>query len=129
MGNSENEKCDIETLKLIANCQTKLKNYKKAHLYFNKALDYCRKTKGEKCKEFAKLKIDEAKTYNEEKNYASAIDELNIAIGTSILNPETLIGLNYSNRMELVDLEELLSQYYEKNGETEKQIDTLFAKL
>lgn len=31
--------------------------------------------------------------------------------------------------MQLVDLEELLSVYYEKNGDIQKQIDTLFAKL
>lgn len=28
---NQNEKCNVETSRLIANCHSKLKNYKKAH--------------------------------------------------------------------------------------------------
>jgi hypothetical protein len=33
-----------------------------------------------------------------------------------------LIDLNYGNKLELVDLEDLLASYYEKNGQNDKQI-------
>jgi|688.fasta_scaffold173681_4 hypothetical protein len=45
------------------------------------------------------------------------------------LEEESLISVNYPNRLELVELEDLLSQYYEKNGEADKQVDTLMNKL
>ncbi len=44
--NSLEERCDLDTLKLIANCHTRLKNYKKAHSYLERAMGYCRKAKG-----------------------------------------------------------------------------------
>lgn len=40
-----------------------------------------------------------------------------------------LIELNYGNKLELVDLEDLLASYFEKNGQADKQIEALFAKL
>ena len=44
-------------------------------------------------------------------------------------NAETLVSLDYFNKNELIELEDLLAQYYEKNGEIDKQIETLFSKL
>lgn len=69
----QEERCDVDTLKLIANCHTKLKNYKKAHSYLERAMGYCKKSKGEKSVQLAKLKIDQAKNYFEEKEYSAAI--------------------------------------------------------
>lgn len=88
----QNDKCNVETIRLMANCNTKLKNYKKAHEYIQRAMSYGISTQGEKSKEVAKLKIDRAKIYYEEKNYEAAIEELDRAI-------EFLIELNYGNKL------------------------------
>jgi tetratricopeptide (TPR) repeat protein len=36
-GQGDQSRPDLETLRLVANCHTKLKNYKKAHEYFERA--------------------------------------------------------------------------------------------
>jgi hypothetical protein len=40
------EKSSTETLRLIACCNLKLKNYKKAHEFIDKALQYCNSSYG-----------------------------------------------------------------------------------
>lgn len=70
---NEGEKCNVETIKLMACCHCKLKNYKKAHEYIQRALHFSTGQTGEKSKEVAKLKIERAKIFYEEKNYTSAI--------------------------------------------------------
>lgn len=40
-----------------------------------------------------------------------------------------LIDAGYKNKLELIDLEDLLAHYYEKNGNQDKQIETFYAKL
>jgi hypothetical protein len=62
---NESEKCNVETIKLMANCHSKLKNYKKAHELIQRALDFSKSQSGEKSKEVAKLKIERAKIYYE----------------------------------------------------------------
>jgi Tfp pilus assembly protein PilF len=71
---NEGEKVNVETIKLMAGCHCKLKNYKKAHEYIQRALDFSRSEEGEKSKEVAKLKIESGKIFYEEKNYSFAIN-------------------------------------------------------
>jgi hypothetical protein len=46
-----------------------------------------------------------------------------------VFDAERLNELDYPNRVELIDLEELLAHYYEKSGDVDRQIETLFSKL
>ena len=40
-----------------------------------------------------------------------------------------LIEMGYKNKLELIDLQDHLALYYEKNGQKDKQIETFYAKL
>ena len=45
-------------------------------------MDYVQVSNGEKSKEVAKLKVEDAIIYFEEKNYDAAIEKLDVGIGT-----------------------------------------------
>lgn len=77
----------------------------------------------------AKLKVEAGKIFFEEKNYECAIEELNEAIGTRFWMVEMLIEVGSKDKMELIELEELLGTYYDKNSQSDKVIETLLAKL
>ena len=42
---------------------------------------------------------------------------------------EMLIDSGYNNKLELADYEETLAMYYDKNGQPDRQIQALYAKL